>query len=26
MPSFKDSLSGDELSDVVAYLLALKGL
>ena len=26
MPSFKDSLSTDELSDVVAYLLSLKGL
>jgi putative heme-binding domain-containing protein len=26
MPSFKDSLSADELSDVVAYLLSLKGL
>jgi cytochrome c oxidase cbb3-type subunit III len=26
MPSFKDTLSGDELSDVVAYLLSLKGL
>jgi cytochrome c oxidase cbb3-type subunit 3 len=26
MPSFKDSLGADELSDVVAYLLSLKGL
>ena len=26
MPSFKDTLSADELSDVVAYLLSLKGL
>jgi cytochrome c oxidase cbb3-type subunit III len=26
MPSFKDALNTDELSDVVAYLLSLKGL
>ncbi len=26
MPSFKDTLSSDELADVVAYLLSLKGL
>ena len=26
MPSFKDTLGGDELADVVAYLLSLKGL
>jgi len=26
MPSFKDTLSADELADVVAYLLSLKGL
>jgi mono/diheme cytochrome c family protein len=25
MPSFKDKLSPDEISDVVAYLLSLKG-
>jgi len=26
MPSFKDTLSADELSDVITYLLSLKGL
>jgi cytochrome c oxidase cbb3-type subunit III len=26
MPSFKGTLNGDELSDVIAYLLSLKGL
>jgi hypothetical protein len=25
MPSYKDKLSADELSDLVAYLLTLKG-
>ena len=26
MPSFKDTLSAEELADVVSYLLSLKGL
>jgi hypothetical protein len=25
MPSYKSTLSGDELADVLAYLLSLKG-
>jgi len=26
MPSYKDKLTGQEISDVVAYLLTLKGI